>query len=175
MRSVGYCAQALRVSLPFNALPGIITMKQEFSMPTRLFALAFLMFCTLLSGCGGQDDPQAALEAAVQQLQDNLEAKDSGAVLDQLHPQFAAQQEFDREWAKRTMLLLFMRHKNIKVLALSKDSQIDPTYRDKGHSEVQVALTGAEGLIPDSARHYRVKMQWWLEGEQWQLARLDWE
>ena len=144
-------------------------------MPTRLFALAFLMFCALLGGCGGRDDPQAALEAAVQQLQDNLEAKDSGAVLDQLHPQFAAQQEFDREWAKRTLLLLFMRHKNIQVLALSKDSRIDPTYRDKGHSKVQVALAGAEGLIPDSARHYSVKMQWWLEGDQWQLARLSWE
>jgi hypothetical protein len=175
MRSVDCCAQDLCVSLPFNALPGIITMKQEFSMPTRIFALAFLIFCALLGGCGGQDDPQAALEAAVQQLQDNLQAKDTSAVLEQLHPQFAAQQQFDREWAKRTMLLLFMRHKNIKVLALSKDSQIDPTYREKGHTEAQVALAGAEGLIPDSTRHYRVQMEWWLEGNEWKLARLSWE
>ena len=72
-------------------------------MPTRIFALAFLMFCALLAGCGSQDDPQAALEAAVQQLQDNLEAKQNSAVLDQLHPQFSAQGEFDREWAQRTI------------------------------------------------------------------------
>ena len=144
-------------------------------MPTRLFALAFLMFCALLGGCGGQDDPQAALEAAVQQLQDNLEAKQNSAVLDQLHPQFSAQQEFDREWTQRTMLLLFMRHKNVKVLALSKSNHINPTYREKGHTEAQIALAGAEGLIPDSARHYSVKMEWWLEGEEWKLARLSWE
>lgn len=144
-------------------------------MPTRLFALAFVMFCALLSGCGAQDDPQAALEAAVQQLQDNLQAKQNSAVLDQLHPQFSAQGEFDREWAQRTMLLLFMRHKNVKVLALSKDSRIDATYREKGHSEAQVALAGAESLIPDSARHYSVKMEWWLEGDEWKLARLNWE
>lgn len=144
-------------------------------MPTRLFALAFVMFCALLSGCGAQDDPQAALEAAVQQLQDNLQAKQNSAVLEQLHPQFSAQGEFDREWAQRTMLLLFMRHKNVKVLALSKDSRIDATYREKGHSEAQVALAGAEGLIPDSARHYRVKMEWWLEDDEWKLARLNWE
>lgn len=144
-------------------------------MPTRLFALAFVMFCALLSGCGAQDDPQAALEAAVQQLQDNLQAKQNSAVLEQLHPQFSAQGEFDREWAQRTMLLLFMRHKNVKVLALSKDSRIDATYREKGHSEAQVALAGAEGLIPESARHYRVKMEWWLEGDEWKLARLSWE
>ncbi|HEX5842703.1 MAG TPA: hypothetical protein VFY62_09500 [Pseudomonas sp.] len=133
------------------------------------------MFCALLSGCGAQDDPQAALEAAVQQLQDNLQAKQNSAVLEQLHPQFSAQGEFDREWAQRTMLLLFMRHKNVKVLALSKDSRIDATYREKGHSEAQVALAGAESLIPDSARHYRVKMEWWLEGDEWKLARLSWE
>ena len=129
----------------------------------------------LLTGCGAKDDPQAALEAAVQQLQDNLEAKSTSAVLDQLHPQFSAQGEFDREWAQRTMLLLFMRHKNIKVLALSKSSYLDTTYREKGHTDAQVGLTGAEGLIPDSARHYGVKLEWWLEGEEWKLARLSWQ
>ncbi|MDD2160462.1 MULTISPECIES: hypothetical protein [Pseudomonas] len=148
-------------------------------MPTRIFAWAFLMFCALLTGCGAKDDPQAALEAALeaalQQLQDNLEAKNNSAVLEQLHPQFSAQGELDREWAKRTLLLLFMRHKNIKVLALSKHSDIDATYREKGHTEAQIGLTGAEGLIPDSARHYSVKLEWWREGDEWKLARLSWE
>ncbi|MNY49193.1 hypothetical protein D3C86_1845880 [compost metagenome] len=111
----------------------------------------------------------------MQQLQDNLEAKDSGAVLEQLHPQFSAQQEFDRDWARRTMALLFLRHKHVRVIALSKNSRLDPTYRDKGHSQAQVALTGAEGLIPDSARHYGVKLEWWREGDEWRLARLSWE
>jgi len=144
-------------------------------MPTRIFALAFLMFCALLSGCSGKNDPQAALEAAVQQLQDNLEAKQKNAVLDQLHPQFSAQGEFDREWAKRTMLLLFMRHKNVEVLALSKASYVHETYREKGFTEAQVALVGAESLIPDSARHFTVEMEWWLEGDEWKLARLSWQ
>lgn len=143
-------------------------------MPTQRFFLPFLLLLALLGGCS-KSDPQAALEAAVQQLQDNLEAKDTSAVLEQLHPQFGAQQQFDREWAKRTMMLLFLRHKQVKVLALSKSSSIDPTYSNKGYTDAQVALTGAEGLIPDSARHYSVKLEWWLEGDQWQLARLSWE
>lgn len=144
-------------------------------MPTRIFALAFVMICSLLTGCGDKDDPLAGLEAAVEQLQDNLEDKKNSAVFEQLHPQFSAQGEFDREWAQRTMLLLFMRHKNIKVLALSKNSYLDATYREKGHTEAQVTLAGAESLIPDSARHYSVKLEWWLEGDQWQLARLNWQ
>lgn len=144
-------------------------------MSTRIFTLAFIVLCSLLAGCGGQEDPQTALETAAQQLQDNLQAKNNSAVLDQLHSQFSAQGEFDREWAQRTMLLLFMRHKNIKVLALSKNSYLDSTYREKGHTEAQVGLAGAENLIPDSARHFSVKMEWWLEGEEWKLARLNWD
>ena len=144
-------------------------------MPTRIFALAFLLFCALLAGCGAKDDPQAALEAAVQQLQDNLEAKNTSAVLDQLHPQFSAQGEFDREWAQRTMLLLFMRHKNVEVLALSKASYVHETYREKGFTEAQVALVGAESLVPDSARHFIVEMEWWREGDDWKLARRKWQ
>lgn len=144
-------------------------------MPARRFALVLVMPFLLLTGCGAKDDPQASLEAAVQQLQDNLQAKDSGAVLEQLHPQFRAQQAFERDWARRTMALLFLRHKHVRVIALSKNSWIDPTYSEKGHTEAQVALTGAEGLIPDSARHYAVKLEWWREADEWQLARLRWE
>lgn len=143
-------------------------------MSTQRFFLPFLLLLALLGGCS-KSDPQAALEAAVQELQDNLEAKDTSAVLEQLHPQLGAQQQFDRDWAQRTMMLLFLRHKQVKVLALSKSSSIDPTYSNKGYTDAQVALTGAEGLIPDSARHYSVKLEWWLEGDQWQLARLSWE
>ncbi len=143
-------------------------------MTRHRIALAFLLFCALLGGCT-KSDPQAALEVAVQQLQNNLEAKDTGAVLEQLHPQFSAQQQYDRTWAQRTMALLFLRHKQVKVLALSQSSTIDPTYSSKGYTEAQVAMTGAEGLIPDSARHYSVKLEWWLEDGEWRLARLDWE
>ncbi|MDO9320237.1 MAG: hypothetical protein Q7U01_01225 [Pseudomonas sp.] len=143
-------------------------------MPVRLFTLALLIIIPLLSSCG-RNDPQAALEAAVQQLQDNIEAKRSSAVLEQLHTQFSAQQQYDREWAKRTMLALFMRHQNVSVIAFSKRSQIDPTYPEKGHTEAEIALTGAAGLIPDNAAHYRLKLEWWLEDGEWQLARLNWQ
>lgn len=139
---------------------------------TRLWFLVLAL--TLLSGCS-RSDPQAALEAAVQQLQENLEGKRNGAVMEQLHPQFSAQQEYDREWAKRTMLGLFMRYQNVRVIALSKTSRLDPASSTKGYTEAQVAVTGAEGLIPDSANHYSVELEWWLEGGEWKLARLDWK
>ncbi len=143
-------------------------------MPTQRFALPFLLICALLAGCA-PSDPQAELEAAVQRLQDELEAKRSDEVLDLLHPQFSARQEFDRDWARRTMALLFLRHKQVRVIAIGTRSELDSTYSDRGHTRAEVALTGAEGLIPDSARHYSVKLEWWREGDEWKLARLDWE
>lgn len=143
-------------------------------MLLRKFALPTLCVLAILAGCG-RNDRAAELDAAVQQLQDNLEAKKTSAVLEQLHPQFIAQQQNDRDWAKRTMTLLFMRHKNVSVLAMTKANSLDPTYREKGYTEAQVALTGAEGLIPDSARHYGVKLEWWLDDGEWKLARLDWQ
>lgn len=143
-------------------------------MSIRKFAFVLLL-ALLVVGCGTADDPQARLEAAVQQLQDNLEAKKSAAVLDQLHGEFLAQQANDRDWAKRTMTLLFLRHKNVKVLALGTTSVIDVTYPDKGYTDAQVALTGAEGLLPDSARHVSVKLEWWQDAGEWKLARLQWQ
>lgn len=147
-------------------------------MSDRIFTLSrlwfFVLALSLIGGCS-RNDPQAALEAAVQQLQDNLEGKRNSAVMEQLHPEFRAQQQFDREWAKRTMLGLFLRYQNVRVIALSKSSSLDPTNSTKGYTEAQVAVTGAEGLIPDSANHYSVKLEWWREGDEWKLARIDWK
>ncbi|TWI54148.1 hypothetical protein IQ22_02010 [Pseudomonas duriflava] len=142
-------------------------------MRFNIFPLLFLLSFLFLSGC--QDDPQAALDKAVEQLQANLEAKKTSAVFDQLHPQFLAQQMNDRQWARQTMTGLFLRYRQIKILAFSKNSQLDPTYTNKGYTDADVGLAGAEGLIPDAARHYRVRMEWWREGGDWKLARLDWQ
>lgn len=143
-------------------------------MAIRSLGLICIFLLGGFSGCT-RDTPEAALERAVTQLQDNLEGKRSSAVLEQLHPQFRAQQQYERDWAKRSMLVLFVRHKNVKVIALDKRSQLDPTFRDRGRTDAEVTLVGAEGLIPDSARHYRVRLEWWLEDQEWKLARLDWE
>lgn len=143
-------------------------------MLARPLALPLLLCLALLAGCG-KDDPQAALEAAVQQLQANIEAKKTGAVLDQLADDFRAQQVNDRDWARRTMAVLFLRHQKIGVLAPAKNSWIDPAVSRRGYTEAKVGLTGAKGLIPDSARLYDVKLEWWLDDGEWKLARLDWE
>lgn len=143
-------------------------------MPLRHLTLVCLLALIGLAGCS-KDRPQAALEKAVSQLQENLEGKRSSAVLEQLHAQFIAEQQYDRDWARRTMAMLFLRYNNVRVIALGKHSQIDPVSPAKGHTSAEVTLAGAEGLLPDSARQYSVDLEWWLEDGDWQLARLDWK
>ncbi len=133
-----------------------------------------ILIILLLGGCS-KHDPQAELETAALRLQSSLEAKQTGEVMEQLHPQFSAQQQYDRDWAQRTMALMFLRYKQVRVLAISKSSELDPTYSSKGYTRAEVALTGAEELIPDSARHYSITLEWWCEGDEWKLARLNWD
>jgi hypothetical protein len=143
-------------------------------MPTRRHVLALGAAATVLAACG-RDDPQAALEAAVQQLQDHLEAKDAGAVLDLLDAQFRAQDDLNREWARRTMGLLFLRHANVRIVALTRTSRIAPDARHVGFTEAQVLLSGAQDLIPDRVAPYSIKLEWRHDGSRWKLFALDWQ
>lgn len=138
-------------------------------------------FLTLLAGAAlalpacSKPDPQMALEAAVQQLQDQLEAKDSGAVLAMLDPLFRAQDEFDAGWARKTMALMFLRYASVKIIAVSRSSHIDPPGSLIGITEAQVVVTGAQGLIPERVSPYSVQLRWKLEGSDWKLRDLHWE
>ncbi|MGS5088839.1 hypothetical protein ACVC7V_20345 [Hydrogenophaga sp. A37] len=141
----------------------------------RLF-LSLSLPCVLpwLTACS-KDDPQAALEAAAQQLQDHLEAKDTGAVFDMLDPQFRAKDEFDRDWARKTMALMFLRYANVKVIAVTRSSRIDPPGSPIGVTEAQIVVTGAQGLIPERASPYTVQLRWQRDGDEWKLRDLQWE
>ncbi|TLX64128.1 hypothetical protein DN820_07365 [Stutzerimonas nosocomialis] len=143
-------------------------------MPPRKLMLPLFFIMALLHGCA-REDALAELEAATRTLQENIEAHRTSAVMEQLADDFHAGDDRDRAWAQRTMTLLFMRHRSINVIALSQSSRLDPTYSNKGYTEAQVTLTGAEGLIPDSVRHYSVRLEWWREDGDWRLARLHWD
>lgn len=128
-----------------------------------------------LLACGRSDDPKAALEAAVQRLQDALEARDADAVLALLDARFRAQDDLDREWARKTMALMFLRYQQVKVIAVARSSRVDPAAGRIGRTEAQVLVTGAQALIPERVTPYAVRMEWWREGEDWKLRDLRWE
>ena len=135
-----------------------------------------VLFCLIvgLTACS-KDDPQVSLEAAVQQLQDQIEARDTGAVMDLLDAKFRAQDEYDADWARKTMTLMFLRYAQVKVIAVSRSSRIDPPGSPIGLTEAQVVVAGAQGLIPERVTPYAVTLEWRLEGTDWKLRDLRWE
>lgn len=143
-------------------------------MPIWKLAVLTTLAALALWGCG-RDDPQGALEAAAQSLQDSIGKKDTGALMERIHTDFKANQQLDRDWVKRTATLMFLRNRNVEVIALGNRSWIDPSYADKGYTEAQVTMTGAEGLLPERLGHYEVELEWWKEDGEWQLARLSWK
>lgn len=144
-------------------------------MNHRRTFLTLALTLVALSGCSKPVDPKTSLEAAVQALLDNLEAKKTSDVMDMLDAQFRAQQDLDREWAKRTMTLVFLRHATIKIIAITRTSQIDPVVPQTGYTDAQVVLSGAQNIIPDAAAPYTVRLQWHWDGKKWMLRTLEWK
>lgn len=145
------------------------------SVHRRAASLALLSGAVFLATACSKSDPQQALEASVQRLQDHLEAKDSKAVLAMLDQDFRAQDEHDAEWARRTMTLMFQRYANVKVIAVTRSSRIEPPGSGFGVTEAQVVFTGAQGLIPERASPYAVQLQWALDGTDWKLRDVHWQ
>jgi hypothetical protein len=129
-----------------------------------------------LLACGRPDSPQAALEAAVQRLQAALEGKEAGDVMAMLDVRFRAQDELDAEWARKTMSLVFLRFKQVRVIAVNAQSRIDEGSGGRvGRTRAQVLVTGAQGLIPERAEPYSLELVWWREGDDWKLRDLRWQ
>jgi hypothetical protein len=129
-----------------------------------------------LLACGRPDSPQAALEAAVQRLQAALEGKEAGDVMAMLDVRFRAQDELDAEWARKTMSLVFLRFKQVRVIAVNAQSRIDEGSGGRvGRTTAQVLVTGAQGLIPERAEPYSLELVWWREGDDWKLRDLRWQ
>lgn len=142
-------------------------------MSILLRSCALCILSLSLLACHSQS-PIDALDAAAQSLEENLSSKRNSAVTEQLHQDFSAQQGMDKKAAQQYMLLLFMRFKNVNILVINRTCQLDNSYRDRGHCSAQVAISGAQGLIPERADYYKVNSQWQLNGDDWQLIKLDW-
>lgn len=119
--------------------------------------------------------PEDALNEAARQLQANLEDKQAGAVVKQLHTDFHAQQRYDKQAAHQQMLGLFLRYRNVNIIVLNRQCQLDKGFNYRGQCTAQVTVTGAQGLIPERLDYYQVSSQWELSGNDWQLHSLDWK
>lgn len=143
-------------------------------MYRTIFVGFFQLLFTLLSGCSAEN-PLQALENRGQQLQQALENKSVSQIKALLHSDFQLKNGEGLDWVERTLRLAFLRHKNIRVVVLRQNHALDNSYQDRASSQADIAISGAEGWIPERAGHYQVQLQWQLEDGEWQLHRLHWQ
>lgn len=147
----------------------------ERPLPTLSRRLTLVLLGALALSACGKDDPQARLEAAAKALQAAIEARDTGDVMDLLDEHFQGSANLDRAGTRRLLTATFLRYQSIKVIAMSSSHRVDPQTPALGRTEAQVLVTGAQGLVPERAEPYRVKLEWRLVGGDWKLSDMRWE
>lgn len=140
----------------------------------RRRTLLTLVLAGALAACG-RDDPATRLEAAARALQAAIEARDTGDVMALLDEHFQASGQLDRDSARRLLTASFVRFQNIRVVAVTASHRVDPQAPTLGVTEAQVIVTGAQGLIPERAEPYRLRLEWRLVKGDWKLGDLRWE
>ncbi|MFN3580974.1 MAG: hypothetical protein ACK4VV_10940 [Pseudomonas sp.] len=135
---------------------------------------ALLLISLVLVACGSQS-PDERLNHSLKELVEGIEARSSDRVMAVVHPQFEAKGQYDQDWARRTMGVMFLQNQRIKVLVLQQQTEIDPVYSGQARTRAQVSITGAERFIPDTARAYSLTLDWLEEDGDWLLHRLSWE
>ncbi|MDR0529577.1 MAG: hypothetical protein LBG69_08220 [Zoogloeaceae bacterium] len=138
------------------------------------FLCLFFICALLCAACARKDDALSALDKATDTLQRGIAEKDTAQVLGLLHADFAARApDENRDWAKRVLFAAFSRHKNIRVMTLRLENRLSPGTPDRAISEGEILLIGADGLIPENANRYQVRLGWIQQNGAWRLLRLE--
>lgn len=161
-------------------LPGIkrIVTNRVTAMRAITFRRRCLVFCLLILpalSCTTQTGPEEAIRANINAVQQAVEDKDTGEVLDFVTEQFLGNGRIDKQGLRALMLAYYLRHKNINVVVTRMDIEVSPYDPYSAKMQGAVVLTGTDHLLPENGRLVNVSGEWQKYGDDWLLARLDWQ
>ncbi len=123
------------------------------------------------SGCS-TEPPEAALRAAVAQMQAAAEARDADALADAVSEEFVGPNGMDRDQFRRTLAVVWLRDKQVGVQLGPLDVEL---VGDRARVEFTAGTTGGAGWLPERGQLHQVKTAWRLEGGDWKLISATWE
>ena len=105
-------------------------------------------------------DPSGLDRQLAEALQDAIEDRDTGDVMDLVDANFRGSANLDPQSARRLLTATFLRYQNIKVVPLAPVVRIDPSAPTLGTLESKVVVTGALSFSASStATAYGVTMK----------------
>ena len=140
-----------------------------FQVIGRLACMGLLL---VVSACS-RSDPEQAVRAQVDALQQAIDARDAGAVEDLLAEDFIGNEGMDRRGAKQLAAGVFLRHREI-------GARLGPvTVELRGEREAiarfsVLATGGSGGLLPEQGQVYQVQTGWRLQDGDWKLLNASW-
>ena len=138
-------------------------------MPHLMISLLLL---ALLAGCS-EVPAETALRQQLQAIQEGIEEKQPGDVVELIAEEFATAKGQDKRWIQRTLTLQMLRKEKINILL----SQINVSIHDPKNASAtfNAVVTGGQGLIPDEGAIYRVTTNWRIYDNEWQLIYAEWD
>jgi hypothetical protein len=148
-------------------------------MPWRQLCIAVLALVLTVGGCSDEVSPEQQIKAAVSAMADGVERGDRQQVGELLHEDYRDQRHPDRRAALATLFWHTRQHRQIHLLTLIRDIDLDP---DGGHARtvVMVAMAGVpiasvEQLVSVKADLYRFDVEWQRSDDQWQVLSSQWQ
>ena len=145
---------------------------QQFCGFQGICRLACMGLLLVVSACS-RSDPEQAVRAQVDALQQAIDARDAGAVEDLLAEDFIGNEGMDRRGAKQLAAAVFLRHREI-------GARLGPvTVELRGEREAiarfsVLATGGSGGLLPEQSQVYQVQTGWRLQDGEWKLLNASW-
>ena len=145
---------------------------QQFRGFQGIGRLACIGLLLLVSACS-RSDPEQAVRAQVDALQQAIDARDAGAVEDLLAEDFIGNEGMDRRGAKQLAAGVFLRHREIG--ARLGPVTVEPRGEREAIARFSVLATGGSGgLLPEQGQVYQVQTGWRLQDGDWKLLNASW-
>lgn len=119
--------------------------------------------------------PEEAILAHIKAMQQAIEARQAGGVLDFIADDFHGSHGLDKEGLRRLLIAQFLRHGHVNMLITNMDVSVGVTVGDKASIKGVVLLTGSDHNIPQEGRLYKITGEWQLRKGNWLLVSLQWE
>lgn len=133
--------------------------------------IVVLIMAIVVTGCD-RSPPEERLREAVPSLQRAIEAGDAAGTRDWLADDFVGPDGLDPEGARRLVLLMHMRHRNVDIHLGPLQVELQDRHARVGFTALVTG--GAGALLPEQGRLYNVRTGWRLEDEDWRLSSVDW-
>ena len=146
---------------------------QQFRGFQRIGRLACIGLLLVVSACS-RSDPEQAVRAQVEALQQAIDARDAGAVEDLLAEDFVGNEGMDRRGARQLAVAVFLRHRDVGA----KVGPVSVELRGETDALARfsvLATGGSGGLLPDSGQLYQVETGWRLVDGEWKLLSASWK